>query len=436
MPRWLHLGLGAFHRAHQAAVLQRLRDAGDRSWTLAAGNVRGDAETSVARLRAQVGAYTLETISPQGEHRYERIDALQEVVPWDENLRRLIELAADPQTTIISFTVTEGGYALPQGEAAGTWHAALGTLLGERLRRNAGPVTLLSCDNLRHNGDRSRQALLQFLDGLGDAPLRAWVEANTTSPNCMVDRITPRLTAEVVQRVRAATGIDDPCAVMAESYLQWVIEDRFAAGRPALERAGVQMTDDVAPYEEAKIRLLNATHSVVAWAGTLRGHAFIHEGVRDAAVEGLARACTNAVIPLLTPSPLDLAAYRDSVLERFGNAAIRDTNQRVASGSFAKVPAFIAPTVNESLARGRALAPVAMLAALFLAFLQRWDAGQLPYEHEDAAMDPALARGICRHPDAAGALARVGSLWGDASTDPRWASAVRVAHAQVLALVA
>jgi D-arabinitol 4-dehydrogenase len=259
------------------------------------------------------------------------------------------------------------------------------------------------------------------------------VQAHTTSPNAMVDRITPRPTPDVRQRVKAATGWDDAAPVMAESFIQWVIEDHFCNGRPAWEKVGVQMVDSVAPYEEAKIRILNATHSCIAWAGTLAGHEFIHEDVRDLPIRRFAHDyVTQDVMPCLTPSPIDLAAYRDVVLERFGNPAIRDTNQRVAADGFAKIPGFIAPTVRERLGRGESIAAVAVLPALFLAFLQRWSRGALPYRYEDQAMDPAAARALCAAADPVLALCSDAVLWGPLAGDERLVGAVR-AGAQAVA---
>ncbi|HXE47378.1 MAG TPA: mannitol dehydrogenase family protein, partial [Ramlibacter sp.] len=247
----LHLGLGSFHRAHQAVYMQRLLDAGDTAWTLAAGNIRPDLAETIAALQAQQGAYTLETVTPAGQRSYARITAIQKVVPWDLALAGLVARGADAATRIISFTVTEAGYYLDgpgrldavapdiaadlvaarQGRAGSTIYGALTAILRERMAREAGGVTLLNCDNLRHNGERSRSGLLQFIEQVGDARLLGWVKVNTTSPNAMVDRITPRPTAEVAQRVKAATGQDDPAALMAESFIQWVVEDHFVNGR-------------------------------------------------------------------------------------------------------------------------------------------------------------------------------------------------------------
>ncbi|MDA8454056.1 mannitol dehydrogenase family protein [Acidovorax sp. GBBC 3334] len=457
----LHLGLGSFHRAHQAVYLQRLIDAGDARWSLSGGNLRPDMAETLAALAAQGGAYTLETVSPAGEVHYQRIEALREVIPYAPGIPALVARGADPATRIVSFTVTEAGYALDdagrldtrvpevaadiaralQGQAGETIYGAVCAILRARRAAQAGPLTLLNCDNLRHNGDRFRAGLRDFLAHAGLDDLAAWAEAHTRCPNAMVDRITPRPPPELRARVRAATGRDDAAPVTAESFLQWVIEDRFIAGRPGWERVGVEMVASVAPYEEAKIRILNASHSCIAWAGTLAGLQFIHEGTRTPAIHRMAwEYVTHDVIPCLSrpvaPSPVNLPAYRDVVLERFGNPAIRDTNQRVAADGFAKIPGFIAPTVRERLAQGQPIDGVAMLPALFLAFLQRWHHGLLPYAYEDQAMDPDAAHAICDAPDPVAALCADAALWGGLANDARLVDAVRRAGARVAAFLA
>jgi len=452
----LHIGLGSFHRAHQAVYLHRLRETGDRSWGIVGGNIRNDMAETMAALAAQQGRYTLETVTPAGERRYERIASIERVIPYRADLAGLIATGADPDTRIVSFTVTEAGYyldakdrldeSLPdlaadleaarEGRPGCTIYGALTAILRARMRAGAGPVTLLNCDNLRHNGDRSRSGLMQFIALVGDDALVQWVEAHTSSPNAMVDRITPRPTPDVVERVKAATGWADAAPVMAESFIQWVIEDRFIAGRPAWESVGVEMVPSVAPYEEAKIRILNAPHSCIAWAGTLVGMTYIHEGTRDPVIRGFARDyVTDDVIPCLQPSPIDLARYRDVVLDRFGNPAIRDTNQRVAMDGFAKIPGFIAPTLRECLARGASIASTAMLPALFLAYLQRWHRGQIAYDYQDQAMDPAVAHAICEAGDPVAAFCADRPLYGPIAGDPRLVGAVRAAGERVARFV-
>lgn len=452
----LHLGLGSFHRAHQAVYLNALIEQGDSRWMVAAGNLRPDMADTLAALQAQGGQYTLETVTPDGQRRYQLIRSIQQVLPYRDDLAPVLAVGASPRTRIVSFTVTEAGYyldnqhrldarhpdvaadlqALREGRAGHTVYGAVAALLRTRRAAGGGALTLLNCDNLRHNGERFRGGLLDFLGRLGDADLLAWVVQHTRCPNAMVDRITPRPTAEVVARVKAATGRDDPAALMGESFIQWVIEDDFIAGRPDWEAVGVQMVASVQPFEEAKIRILNASHSCIAWAGTLVGHRYIHEGTHDAAIRALAHAyVTDDVMPCLSPSPVDLAAYRDVVLARFGNADIRDTNQRVAADGFAKIPGFIAPTVRECLAAGRSIAAVAVLPALFLAFLQRWHAGTLPFDYQDQALDPALGHAIATAADPVAALCAQPVLWGDLASDARLVAAVRDAGARVHTLV-
>jgi len=431
--RILHLGLGAFHRAHQAVYLQDLIAAGDGRWELAGGHIRPEAPDTGAVLLAQGGRYTVETVTPDGALAYQHIDALRTPVPYAPDLAVLCRLAADPATRIISFTVTEAGYGLAAGAAQGpTIYGALAALLRARQRSGAGPVTLLNCDNLRHNGDVVRAGLLRTLELAGEADLLDWVQRHTSCPNAMVDRITPRPPPGLAERVRAATGLDDAAPVMAEHFRQWVIEDRFCNGRPDWERVGVQMVDSVLPFEEAKIRLLNATHSCIAWAGTLRGYRHIHEGARDAAIRRIAHDyITDDAIPCLQPSPVDLAAYRDSVLDRFGNAALQDSNQRVVMDSFAKLPGFILPTVRERLARDESIASVAMLPALFLAFLRRWHGGELLDPYVDGAMNPGHAHAICAAPDPVRAFCREAALWGPLAGSLALEAAVRGAAARV-----
>ena len=453
----LHLGLGSFHRAHQAVYVHQLRELGDTRWAIAGGNLRPDMLDTIAALQAQGGAYTLETVTPQGERRYTRITSIERVLSYQDDLAPLVAVATDPATRIISFTVTEAGYyldarnrldwatfpdlradleAVKSGQAGHTIYGGLVTLLRARMNANAGPVTLMNCDNLRHNGDRSRGGLLQFIEALGDTALLTWVNVYTSSPNAMVDRITPRPTPDVAQRVKAATGQDDPAALMGESFIQWVIEDHFINGRPEWEKVGVEMVQSVQAHEEAKIRLLNATHSCIAWAGTLAGFQYIHEGTHDAAIRKMAHDyVTDDAIPVLQPCPINLDAYRDVVLDRFCNPAIADTNQRVAMDGFAKIPGMIAPTIRDRLARGGTIHSVAMLPALFLAYLQRWHAGQIPYTYQDQAMDPAAAHAICDAADPVAAFAADTTLWGELASDPRLASALRDAHGRVQAFM-
>lgn len=413
---WMHIGAGSFHRAHQAWYLHRLIAQGDDSWSIALGNIRNDANALLDNLAKQNGEYTLETVSPEGERHYEKITSVRKILYWDENLSQLVEQGRDKATSVIAFTVTEAGYYLtPQHELDAqqpdikadlsgkmtTIYGALTEILRARLAAHGEPVTLLNCDNLRHNGERFRHGFLSFLQLKGEDELYQWVKDHTRSPNTMVDRITPRPTPDVAERVKQHTNWDDKAPVMGEAFIQWVIEDDFINGRPALENVDVEMVESVLPWEEAKIRILNASHSCIAWAGTLIGLNFIDDSTRELPIKQMAwNYVTQDVIPSLTPSPLDLEQYRDVVLERFSNPYIKDTNQRVAADGLSKIPGFITPTLQECYQRNQVPAATAVLPALFFVYLQRWAKGELPYEYQDGVLDEEYYQKMMNSPDA------------------------------------
>ena len=435
----LHLGLGSFHRAHQAMYMQNLHDIGETQWQIIAGNIRPDMQSVVDSIKSQDNQYTLETISPAGEHKYQLIKSIKQVIDWDQQMQGLTEIAADENTRIISFTVTEAGYYLDEnfklddsyadlqndlaGKAPLTIYGTMTQLLRTRMQKNGKPVTLLNCDNVRSNGSKFKSALFEYIERIGDQELLQWVKTNTKSPNSMVDRITPRPTPDIVERVLEATGRKDPAALMGESFTQWVIEDDFIAGRPPWELVKVDMVEDVEPYEEAKIRVLNATHSCIAWAGTLRGYQYIHEGLNDPEVRELAyNYVTDDVIPCLSspdhPSPIDLAEYRDIVLERFSNPYIQDTNQRVAMDAYSKIPSFILPTIQDGIKAGRNIDSVAVLPALFLAFLVRQQNREIAFEYQDAMMSADNAQAIVSSDDIVQTFANDQILFGHDAGNP------------------
>lgn len=433
---WMHIGAGSFHRAHQAWYLHRLCQQGDDSWSIALGNIRNDANALLDNLAKQNGEYTLETVSPEGERQYEKITSVRKVLQWDENLSQLVEQGRDKATRVIAFTVTEAGYYLtPQhqldveqsdikADLAGemcTIYGALTQILRARLAAHGEPVTLLNCDNLRHNGERFRHGFLSFLQLKGEKELYQWVKEHTRSPNTMVDRITPRPTPDVAERVKQHTGWDDKAPVMGEAFIQWVIEDDFINGRPALENVGVEMVESVLPWEEAKIRILNASHSCIAWAGTLIGLNFIDDSTRESAIKQMAwNYVTQDVIPSLSPSPLDLAQYRDVVLDRFSNPYIKDTNQRVAADGLSKIPGFITPTLQECYQRNQIPAATAVLPALFFVFLQRWAQGKLPYEYQDGVLDVEYYQSLMNASDALAQFVSSEMLFGSLASSTQF----------------
>lgn len=452
--RILHLGAGSFHRAHQAVYLHRLKKQGDRGWLLASTNIRPDANELLAALARQQGSYTLETVEPNGRTTYEWITAIDQVIPWEADLATATALAADPVTRIISFTVTEAGYYLAadggldtrfeeldadlsrlrRGEPGQTLYGALIGMLRARIQAGSGPITLQSCDSLRYNGDRTREGLHDFARRCGADDVLAWLDTHVSFPNAIVDRITPQPPAALKHRVLLATGRRDLAPVTAENYLQWVIEDQFIAGRPPWEDVGVNLVTSIDAYEEAKDRLFNATHCGIAWAGTLRGHSYVHESVHDPVIRQLALDyITVDAIPCLgfPGNPVDLTAYRDLVLSRFGNVSLYDTNQRVAANAFSKIPSCIAPTIRDRLACRESIDAVAMLPALFLVFLMRWHHGKLPYQYRDQNMNPSVGHDIASAADPVSAFCANPVLWGDLAGNTRLVKAVREAVARV-----
>lgn len=448
---WLHIGLGSFHRAHQAWYLHRLIAAGDTRWHIAAGNIRNDAEHVVQALAAQNGRYVLETVSPEGERDYEEITSIQKLIPWQADLKPLIAEGADPQTRVIAFTVTEGGYYLDTqhklevtnpdlaNDINGGCHTIYGVIaqiLEARMANGAGPLTLLNCDNVRHNGERFHDGLVEFLQLSGKQAVIDWLSANATCPNTMVDRITPRPAADLPARIKAQTGIDDKAPVMGERFIQWVVEDNFRDVRPALETVGVELVASVIPYEEAKIRILNASHSCIAWAGTLVGQQYIHESTLTDFIYKIAdRYVTEDVIPCLGDNGIDLSTYRDVVLRRFTNPYIQDTNQRVAADGFSKIPAMIAPTLRECYQRGKRPDATAMLPALFYVFMEQWHHGRLPYEYQDGILNAPAVHAMFESADPIAQYASDKALFGDLTGQADFAALLREKITCVNALI-
>jgi D-arabinitol 4-dehydrogenase len=230
----------------------------------------------------------------------------------------------------------------------------------------------------------------------------------------------------VAERVLAATGIKDAVPVMGESFIQWVIEDDFINGRPALEKVGVELVESVLPWEEAKIRILNATHSCIAWAGTLIGLSYIDDSTRQSAIRQMAwEYVSRDVIPSLTPSPLDLAQYRDVVLARFSNPYIKDTNQRVAADGLSKIPGMVTPTLIQCYQLGEAPTATAVLPALFFLFLKRWADGSLPYTYQDGVMQPEAVRAVFAAEDPLAVWAADEALFAELAKSAEFLSLLR-----------
>jgi len=277
----LHLGVGAFHRAHQAAYVDRLL-ATCPSWGIVGVSLRSPA--TAAALKPQNGLYTLVERGAGGADA-RIVGSLLDVLHCNEDPERVLSAIADPAIRIVSLTVTEKGYCLrdagldtndPEvaadlmGRLPQTMPGVLATGLARRVAAGAGPVTVLSCDNLSGNGAAARRAVFGFAEAMGCGT--GWIEDNVRFPSTMVDRITPATTPGDREEIAALTGLRDAWPVVTEPFVQWVIEDDFAAGRPDFAAVGVRMTADVEPYEAMKVRLLNGAHSTMAYLGPFLGH--------------------------------------------------------------------------------------------------------------------------------------------------------------------
>jgi fructuronate reductase len=352
----LHLGLGVFHRAHQVVYTEEAMAAtGDRRWGVCAAGMRSRA--TVDAVAAQDGLFSVLVRDGGPEPVELRVyGALRETRVGAEVVERL----ADPRITVVTITVTEKGY-LP-GQDVIAWLVAG---LERRAAAGAGPVTVLSCDNMPHNGQVVRDAVLASADGLRD-----WIDANVAFPGSMVDRLVPAPRPEDLDEVAAALGVRDRAAVATEPFRQWVIEDRFAAERPAWEKAGALIVPDVAPYELMKLRLLNGSHSLIAYLGMLHGCETIAETVaRDDVARAVRALMDEDVTPTLpVPEGFDVEAYKRQLLRRFANPALRHQTAKVASDGSLKLPLRLVTVLRERLAAGA----TPSYAALAIAAWMRW----------------------------------------------------------------
>ena len=390
----VHIGVGGFHRAHQAMYLDRLMRAGrDLDWAICGvGLLPGDARMRDA-LATQDGLYTLVTKAPDGSREPRVIGSIAEYLHAPEDPEAVLARMADPAVRIVSLTVTEGGYNYnpSTGEfqestpevaadiAADVTTSAPRTMFGYvvealRRRREAGtaPFTVMSCDNVRGNGDLARRMMLAYAElrdgagGAGSEPMAPWIREHVAFPNCMVDRITPVTAPEDVAMVEQDFGIADRWPVVSEDFVQWVLEDHFPTGRPAWEKAGVQMVDDVEPYELMKLRLLNCSHQAIAYFGLLLGHTYADEAAVDADLAPFTRVLymEREGAPTVPPVPgMDLDAYQDQLMERFANVHVKDTLARLAAESSDRIPTWLMPVIRENLAAGRDVSASAAIVA-------------------------------------------------------------------------
>lgn len=414
-PGIVHVGIGNFHRAHQALYLSELFELGrDRDWAIVGAGVRPADARMRERLAAQDWLTTVVELAPAAK-RAQICASMIDFMPPDPQNAPLIAELAKPSTRIVSLTVTEGGYYLhpaqgvfdaehpemladaARADCPGSVFGAI--IAGLERRRAAGrpPFTVMSCDNLPHNGDVARDTVAG-LAALRDAPLADWIRAEVAFPNSMVDRITPATTDRERELLRDHFGVEDACVVVCEPFRQWVLEDHFPAGRPAFEEVGVTLSSQVAAYETMKIRMLNGGHAAIAYPAALLGIRFVHEAMAEPLIRGfLEKLEQEEILPIVPPVPnTDLREYLQLIVERFANPDIGDTIPRLCIDGSNRQPKFIVPSVQDRLKQGLSIPGLALVSALWCRYCQGFtDAG------DALALDDLRAERLRTHAEAA-----------------------------------
>ena len=393
----VHLGLGAFHRAHQAAYTEAVLTAGDTRWGITAASLRS-AGTRDA-LAPQGGLFTL---NARGEtDSLAVIGSVVRILVGPENPAALVDAMCALTTAIVSLTVTEKAYCRdPATGALDETHpdivhdlahpeaprSALGLLAAAAARRRAegiAPFTVLCCDNLPANGHAVHALLTRFAT-LRSADLGAFVAGEISCPDTMVDRIVPATTDADRARVASALGVEDAWPVIAEPFTQWVIADRFPGGRPAWEDAGATMVQDVAPFEAMKLRMLNASHSALAYLGYLAGAETVADAMADPGLASFAaRVMDDAMVTLDVPAGTDVAGYKRSLLERFRNPALRHRTWQIAMDGTQKLPQRVLATMRDRLDAGLPIDTHALVVAGWMRFVTGVDEKGQPIDVRD-----------------------------------------------------
>jgi fructuronate reductase len=444
----VHLGVGAFHRAHQAVYTDEILSE-DGSWGIVAASLRSP--DTYDALEPQNGLYTLSIRSGEGEA-LRVIGAISRVIIAPEAIDDLLRIMVDPLTRIVSLTVTEKGYC--HDPATGTLNeshpdivhdlaephqprSAPGFLVEAlRRRRAAGtpPFTVLTCDNLPSNGRTVKRVLSRFAERV-DPDFGVFVANEVACPSTMVDRIVPATTDEDRARIGQALGIKDAWPVVTEPFTQWVIEDHFPQGRPKWEKVGVEFVSDVEPYEHMKLRLLNGSHSTLAYLGYLAGYETVAETMADPAFVELVEGLMNEeVTPTLhMPPGADLASYKQALVERFKNPALRHRTWQIAMDGSQKLPQRLLGTVRDRLQAGASIDRLALGVAAWMRYVTGVDEKGETID----VRDPMAARLRTLAVEAGGSAERLSrelfairEIFGDdLPADPRFTSTVTTALA-------
>jgi mannitol 2-dehydrogenase len=444
-PGIVHFGLGGFHRAHEAMYLDLLMNGGEaHEWGLCGVGVLPHDRKIIETLRAQDGLYTLVVKHPDGRREPRVIGSIVDVLFAPDDPAAVLDRLVDDSTRIVSLTITEGGYLVNQvtgefdrddpsiqgdltadfagGATPTTVFGYLAAALDRRRREGRPPFTVMSCDNLPDNGDVARRMLCAFAR-LKDPELADWMETEVAFPNCMVDRITPVTTAEDIDLLAREFGVQDGWPVVCEPFTQWVLEERFGQGRPPFEDAGVQVVQDVVPYELMKLRLLNASHQALAYLGYLAGYRYAHEVCQDPLFASFLLAYMEREgSPTLPPVPgVDLDAYRRELVERFANPEVRDTLARLCAESSDRIPKWLVPVIVDNLRDGGPVELSALVVASWARYAEGIDEHGEPIVVVDRLKERVMA--AARRQDDPLAFIRDRDLFGDLADSPRFAAA-------------
>jgi mannitol 2-dehydrogenase len=438
----VHFGVGGFHRAHQALFHDRLMNEGKAlDWGICGVGVMPADKKMRDVMRAQDGEYTLVEKHADGTLDPRVIGSITEYLYAPDDPEAVIEKLADPATRIVSLTVTEGGYNLDDGtgefveddpavahdlDPDATPKTVFGLVteaLRRRRERDIAPFTVMSCDNLQGNGTLARTAFTSFAR-LRDAELGDWIEREVRFPNGMVDRITPATTDDDIAEVNERFDVEDRWPVVCEPFIQWVLEDAFTAGRPPYEEAGVQVVDDVEPYELMKLRLLNASHQAIAYFGYLAGYRLVHDAAQDPLFQDLLqRYMDEEATPTLSPVPgVDLDDYKKTLIERFSNPGVRDTVPRLCAESSDRIPKWLLPVVRAQLESGGEITRSAAIVAAWARYAEGVDEDGEPIEIVDRRAEKLTEIAKRQREDPTAFIANR-DLFGDLADDERFAEA-------------
>lgn len=384
-----HIGVGNFHRAHQAYYThQFLNNSNEKNWGIIGISITNSGPAMAEKFEKQDHLYTLTEFAQDGAKDISVVGAIVDYFPAKNQEKEALQILADEDIKIVSLTITEGGYYvddhgnfdianeniqydLQHPEAPQTAFGYIVYALALRKQNQIPAFTVLSCDNVQHNGDVTKKAVLSFAQAV-DKNLAKWIEENASFPNSMVDRITPSIDKEDKAQLNDASGIEDAIPVYAEKFTQWVIEDNFSMGRPDWEIAGATFVDDVTPYETLKLRFLNASHSMLAYPAALMGYTHVDKAMKDPYLKKyLIDFMNKDISPIVeVPENVQLKSYKQSLIERFSNPAVSDQLARLCYHGGAKIPGFILPSLKEILSRGSETKRISFLLAAYGHYLK------------------------------------------------------------------